>query len=402
MENVLTQPIPLQTVKAKTRLASLDIARGLVMVLMTIDHVRHLFAVMPFEPEDIAQTTPALFFTRWITHFCAPAFVLLAGTSAFLYGRKAGSRRALSRFLLTRGLWLIFAEVVVINLSLTFALPHQTGFIFLQVIWAIGLSMIALAGLIWLPRRGIGLVAAMLIFGHNLLDSLTAASFGPLGWLWNFLHVGMSFVPVTAGFGMLIIYPILPWLGVMAAGYLLGPVLKLPRRKRHGMLFSLGTVAILLFITLRLLDGYGDPSPWAVQERGLLYTFLDFLNTTKYPPSLLYLAMTLGPVLVLLPLLERVRGWLTDVLQVFGRVPFFFYILHFALLNALSVIWHYALYSEFFIMFTTPYEQLPENYRASLGLVYFITLPFLTGMYFLCRAFGRYKQMHRQWWLSYL
>ena len=383
----------------RNRIKSIDILRGIVMIIMALDHSRDFFSLATFGPEDLTQASSALFLTRWITHFCAPVFVLLAGTSAFLYGEKVGDKGKLSRFLLTRGFWLIFVELVIVNLVWKFSF----AFIFMQVIWAIGWCMIALAGLIWLPRAAIAAIALVMIFGHNLLDGITATSFGDFGWLWGVLHQANYWIPMLQkGFGLYIMYPLIPWIGVMALGYVLGDVFLRPDAVRRKQLLSVGGAFVFLFVILRLLNFYGDPSPWAPQEKSALFTFFSFLNTSKYPPSLLFLCMTLGPALLFLPALEKVKGKIADMIIVFGRVPFFYYILHLLVLHLLSKVWSGITYGRFDTwQFSSP-QNWPEGYQPELYMTYIGWLVAMVPMYFLCKWFMGVKKRNKAWWMSYL
>ena len=289
----------------RNRIHSLDILRGLVIVLMAIDHVRDMWSVEAFQPEDLSQTSPEYFFTRWITHFCAPVFVFLAGTSSFLYQQKINNTKALSRFLLIRGLWLIFIEIVVVNFSWALGFFWNEWGFFLQVIWAIGVAMIALAGLVWLSDKVILLIALLMVFGHNTLNFIVPADLGSFSWVWKMLHeTGYQALGTSGNWGVYFAYPMIPWVGVMAAGYVFGNIMTLTPEKRTQWLYRLGFGAIVLFVILRLLNLYGDTADWETQKN-LMFTIMSFLNTQKYPPSLLYLLMTLGPAFLLLVFFEQ-------------------------------------------------------------------------------------------------
>ena len=385
------------------RISSLDVLRGLVIVLMALDHIRDFFGATPFAPEDLTQTSVPLFFTRWVTHFCAPIFVFLAGASAYLYGSKAGAK-ALSRFLWTRGLWLIALEFLVINLSWMFEWPWNEGFIFVQVIWAIGVSMIVLAALIHLPLRAVGWFGLALVLGHNLLDGISPAAFGSLAWLWTILHIGWGWVPFNANqtFGLLVVYPLIPWVGVMALGYVFGQVMQWESARRIKWLWQAGLGLVLFFILLRATNWYGDPAHWAPQESGAVFSLLSFLNVTKYPPSLLFLCMTLGPGLLLLILFEKWNSTVTAFFEVFGRVPFFFYFLHFSVVHGSSRLYFYFVHGWQTDFFSDQPNQWPEGYALNLWLVYGAWFVISGGMYFLCRWYARYKFSHTHWWLKYL
>ena len=381
------------------RIHSVDILRGLVIVIMALDHTRDFFHINTFQPEDMEQTHAVLFFTRWITHFCAPAFLFLSGLSAFLHAERAGlSKNGLAKFLALRGLWLIFVELVIIN----FAWQFDYGFLFGQVIWAIGWSMIALAALIYLPWRAVLFVSVAMIAGHNLLDPITPPQFGSFDWVWKILHeTGWNPFPAGAPTqGFYAAYPLIPWIGVMSLGYAAGKLFQMEAAKRDRYLLIGGAAMTVAFVVLRLINFYGDPAPWSAQERGPLITLLSFLNTTKYPPSLLFLLMTLGPALALMPALDRMRGPLGGFFSVYGKVPFFFYILHFFMIHILAVLWFgvtagawdYDVYTN--STFPDVEPSLVRTYVATIVVVGLLYLP--------CRWFGGFKSRHRDWaWLSY-
>ncbi|XOV79003.1 MAG: DUF1624 domain-containing protein [Aestuariibacter sp.] len=386
------------------RLNAIDQLRGLVIVIMGLDHVRDFFSPFAYQPEDLGQTSPELFFTRWITHFCAPVFVFLTGMSAFLFEQKVNDKTELRNFLLSRGLWLIFIELVVVNTSWKFAfLP----WFFIQVIWVLGISMIILAGLIYLPKKVLGAVSVVIIVGHNLLDPIQASTFGDWGWLWGLLHQNM-WVPFNAqGAGLYIAYPIIPWFAVMALGYAISGWLTENKNLLIARSFWLGLLLFIGFIVLRLLNLYGDPQPWAEQERGAIYTFISFLNTVKYPPSLLFLLMTLGPALMLLSWLQKmtekpgVEGALRPLL-LFGRVPFFYYVVHVPLIHGLAVLL-------FIITINAPVgwqmqgpNAFPQGYQPDMYRLYGAWIVVTGIMYFACRWYAGFKTRHQHWLLRYL
>lgn len=385
--------VPVRPFKAP-RIESIDLLRGVVMVIMALDHVRDYFhkAAYLFDPTDLSHTTPAIFLTRWITHFCAPIFMLLAGVSAQLYGQKKG-RAALSRFLWTRGLWLIFVELFVVTLEWTFN-PSYSEFI-LQVIWAFGLSMIALSALVYLPTGAILLVGAVLVAGHNTLDNIHG------GFYWDLLH-DQRFLPHVA-----VGYPIIPWIGIISMGYALGtwyrPGYDGARRRRNLLYTGLGAVA--LFVLVRSLNVYGDPNPWSVQKSPL-FTCLSFINVTKYPPSLLYALLTLGPALIFLSLTERPLGSFGQKILVFGRVPMFYYLVHIALVHFLALIGamvcgYPPADMTMINTWVTAYAPL-HGYGFNLLTVYVIWIGIVVALYPVCRWYDQYKRSHQQWWLSYL
>lgn len=386
------------------RIQSVDLMRGIVMVLMALDHVRDFWNPGTVMPEDMGQTSPELFFTRWVTHFCAPIFIFLSGSSAWLYATSRNATKyELSKFLFTRGVWLIFIEIFVINAG-WFYQPGWSllsGFILLQVIWVIGCCMVALAALIYLPNMIIAIIGLTMVFGHNLMDGITTEQFGNFGWLWSFLHKP-GYVAINADLGFWFAYPLIPWVGVMALGYLFGMVLQKPAEERDRLLLRMGLAAIAGFLVLRGINVYGDPGPWSTQARGGVYTLLSFLNVQKYPPSLLYLLMTLGPAMALLPLLEKARGRLTDIFIVFGRVPFFYYILHLYLIHLTVSIWAYFS----FHVTTSPmiwwFSEVPEGYSTSLLRVYLVWGLTSLAIYWPCKWFVGIRRRHKNWWLSYL
>jgi len=372
------------------------------MVIMAIDHIRDAWALTPFAPEDMSETTPAWFFTRWITHFCAPVFVFLAGTSAFLYMRKIRDKKELSSFLLSRGVWLIIVELLIMNLLISFEIPF-TSLVFVQVIWVIAISMIAMAGLIWLPNQWILVISLIMIAGHNLLDPIKAASFGSMAWVWLFLHEqGIFFY--GSGKPFLVVYPIVPWIGVMGAGYVFGTVLTWDEKRRIKFLLNTGAFITFLFIALRALNLYGDPSAWSTQQNAF-FTFMDFLNTTKYPPSLLFLLMTMGPSLLILVPLEKVSGGLAEPLRIIGRVPFFYYIVHFFIVHATAVLTYsliYGRYVDFLNMMANNQFNFPDAYTPRVWVVYVVWAILMVPLYFMCRWYNNYKFSHPSWWLKYL
>jgi uncharacterized membrane protein len=377
---------------ADVRIGSIDALRGLVIVLMALDHVRDYFSAARFDPLDLTQTSVALFLTRWITHFCAPTFVLLAGVSAHLISMRC-TRGELTRFLATRGAWLVILEVTVVNAAWNFNLTYQHG-VFLQVIWAIGVSMIVLAVLIHLPRPLIALFAIAMIAGHNLLDGVTPESFGEFAWLWSVLHVQS---PIPVGF---VSYPLIPWIAVMALGYVLGAVYEFDPARRRALLVRLGAGAFALFVVLRLANAYGDPQPWSVQASAA-YTFLSFLNVEKYPPSLLYLLLTLGAGLLVLAAFDNARGALSRVLSTFGRVPLFFYVAHLALAHLAAGLVALAA-GQGWGMLTDAFVFAPEGWGFGLPVVYLAWLFVLATLYPACRWYAEVRQRRTDWWLSYL
>lgn len=393
----------MNTNTSRVRLDSLDILRGLVIVLMAIDHVRDFWSLEAFQPEDLSQTSPEYFFTRWITHFCAPVFVFLAGTSSYLYGQKINDKKALSQFLLVRGVWLVFIEIFVINFSFLLGFFWSEWGFFLQVIWAIGVAMIALAGLVWLSDKWILAIALLLMFGHNLLNAIVPTDLGSLAWLWKMLHEGgYQGLNTSGNWGVFFVYPILPWIGVIAAGYVFGRIMLLDQAERFKWLLYLGLGAIVLFIVLRYSNLYGDTTDWETQKNSL-FTFMSFLNTQKYPPSLLFLLMTLGPAMLLLIWFERARNRVFGWLKVFGRVPFFFYVLHFMFIHLSSMLYFKMVHGEWFDLVNNQNPKTwPDFYQPSLLRLYVAWAITIVVFYFLCKWFDRYKSTHKQWWLKFI
>jgi uncharacterized membrane protein len=378
----------------RRRLDHVDLLRGIVMVLMVLDHVRVYFTDARFDPTDLGRTDLALFATRWITHYCAPIFIFLAGASAWIAGTRR-TRGQLARFLLSRGLWLILLEATVISFGWYFNTRWAVG-ARAQVIWAIGASMVVLAGLTYLPRAAIAAFGLAMVVGHNLLDGIAPATFGAFAPLWYVLHVQgpLGVVPVF------VTYPLVPWVGVMALGYVAGPAVFSQDGGTRRRIAWGGVLMVLGFVVLRTLNGYGDPSP-RFDDGSPAILAMSFLNVTKYPPSLLYVLMTLGPALVALPLLRWAKGPAANFFVTFGRVPFLFYVTHLYLVHALAVAAGIAQgFSGADIR--TLGRLLPEGYGFGLPVVYFVWLCVVAMLYPLCRRYASLKARSRAWWLSYL
>ncbi len=392
------------------RLSSLDLLRGLVMVLMALDHVRDFYGDPRVDPTQLDSTTPVLFLTRWVTHFCAPVFVFLAGTSAYLHrSRSQLSRGQLSRFLITRGLWLILLEFTVVSGG--WLMDVALAATVVQVIAAIGVSMIALAGLIWLPHKLLVVAGLTIVVGHNLLDPVVPEDWGPFSHLWTLLHEGPEGGAILLGEHLLLPqYPLLPWIGVMTLGYGLGSVVLLPREERRRELLILGLGVCTVFVVLRWSGLYGDPPPW-IQDGNMQTTWMSFLNVTKYPPSLLFLTMTLGPLLVGLSLFDREPGALGRALIVFGRVPLFYYVLHMYLIHVTAGLLYWIRDGEFFLplrslfrTFIPPLEPLPANFGNGNDLVtiYLAWAAMILLLYPACRWYGARKRRGTSTLWSYL
>ena len=393
---------PATPAPARARIESVDLLRGAIMILMALDHTRDYFGA-PVNPTDIATTTVALFFTRWVTHFCAPVFFLLTGTGAFLALRRR-SVAGLSRFLLTRGLWLIFLELVVVR-CLGWQFNFDYHLTVLTVLWALGWAMIVLSALVWLPASVVGAIGAAMIVTHNLFDTVQASSLGALAPLWTALHA--PGVLWTDGVHMVFAaYVLIPWVGVTAVGYSLGQVYRWEPERRRRFLLRMGIAVVVAFLVLRAVNVYGDPSRWAHQRSGV-FTALSFINTTKYPPSLLYLLMTLGPALLFL---RAVDGGVPRALRpalVFGKVPMFYYALHIVLVHLLAVGACFVRYGSAHWMFESPTLDRypvtqPPGWPVPLPVVWLIWVTVVVLLYPLCRWFAGVKRHRTDWWLSYL
>lgn len=391
--------IPVEPVSLRPRFDSVDLLRGLVMVIMALDHVRDYFhsAAPLFDPTDLTKTNAALFLTRWITHFCAPTFVFLAGTGAFLSKARGKTRNELARFLFTRGLWLVLLELTLVRFGWTFNINYQ--FSVGQVIWAIGWSMVVLSVLIYLPTWAVTTFGVVLIAAHNLFDKVGLQSFGSLRWMWAVLHVPTMLEPFS-GKRFFTAYPLIPWIGVMAAGYGFGQLLLLEQERKRKLLIKLGIGLTLAFIIIRATNFYGDPRPWSVQKNAL-FTFFSYINCEKYPPSLLYLLMTLGPAMIALALFDRASGPLSRFFITFGRVPLFYYLLHIPLIHAAAVVFAIIRYGsevKKFFDSNTP----PPDYGYNLLVVYLVWIAVVLMLYPACRWFAHVKRRRRDAWLSYL
>jgi len=390
----------------RNRIGSIDLLRGIVMVIMAIDHTRDFLHndAIRHDPLDLATTTPLLYFTRWITHFCAPTFVMLAGVSAYLVGLRK-SKNELSGFLIKRGAWLILVEVLIVSLGITFD-PLYHAFI-LQVIWAIGASLIVLGLAVRLPYKAIFAIGCAILLLHNLLDYPEAERQGNLGFVWDLFHSGrFSAYQYLPNHFLVIVYPLLPWFGIIMLGYCLGKIFEqtVTPEIRRRFLLLLGGGMILFFIVVRFLNGYGDPLHWSSQKDAL-YTFLSFMNVQKYPPSLMFTCATLGPAIIALGLLEGVKNRVASFFTVFGRVPFFYYVVHFYLIHIITVVVFFA--QGYGMKDLLPVGGPPILFRATdlgfgLGGVYLIWALLIFALYPICKWYNNYKSVHAQWWLSYV
>jgi uncharacterized membrane protein len=392
-----------------TRIVSVDLLRGLVMMLMALDHTRDYFSGLPYAPEDLSKTFGALFFTRVITHICAPVFFLLAGAGAYLAVARGKSLQQMSRFFWTRGLWLVFLEVTVLRFAWNFTFASVP---FVQVIWALGWSMVAMALIVKLPVRWIAALGVVTIVFHNLLDAIHPASLGSFSGLWMVLHTP-GLVSITPEMSFFVGYPLIPWIGVMAAGYAMGVLLE--RNDRRKWTLGLGVALTLAFFVLRALNLYGNGEassssfllstvgPWKVQP-SLTLTIIAFFDTLKYPPSLDYLLMTLGPALIVLACLDGVtaeRG-LGRILLVFGRVPLFYYVLHIFLIHAMAIFVGVLFHQPVFWLWHGGHPP-PAGYGHGLPFVYLMWFIALLILYLPCKWYMAFKSKHRDCaWLSYL
>ena len=409
MPEVLTATISpqkiVQPLKTSYRIDSIDLLRGLVMIIMALDHTRDFFHKDAWtdSPLNLATTTPFLYFTRWITHLCAPIFVFLAGSGAYFQSLRKDTK-LLSLFLIKRGLWLLLIELVVMDFAFSFDI-HYTLFV-LQTIWSIAISMIILGLMIWLPFPVIFATGLLIVLGHDTLDFFESSHPSP-GWWYNLLHLPGSY-KLWDGHLLFIFYPFLPWAGLMMLGYCFGKLfLMYDGAKRKSMLLALGIGVLAFFTFLRLTNTYGDPGHWSVQRNGV-YTFLSFMNVQKYPPSLLYMCATVGIGIIFLALVGNLKNGLTRFITVFGRVPFFYYIIHFFVIHTICMILYLSRGHSFADGlknvqggFVPKFVAPGEGY--SLLTVYIIWISIILALYPLCKWFSEYKQAHREkWWLSYL
>lgn len=389
---------------SKLRLPSIDALRGLVMVIMALDHTREFFnySAQMFQPEDLARTTTALFFTRWVTHICAPVFSFTAGLGAFFWMSHGRTTAQLSNFLWKRGVWLALVDLTIMRFCLTFSFLH--GFLILSVLWVLGLSMIVLALLVRMPIKWLAVLSIAVIALHNLADRITAAQFGSYGWLWEILHQQGLF---KAGGGLVLVaYPLVPWFAVMSLGFCFGKIMQMPSDRRRNWLFRLGIATTAAFVVLRAINAYGDPRPWTRAFPGM--AVLSFLNCTKYPPSLDFLLMTMGPAFLLLAWFDRIQFSRNNPLIVFGRVPFFYFVVHLYLVHLLTFPVALVNYGRAAFLLKPlpsmggPADLYPPDYGYSLLATYGIWVLVVVLMYPVCRWFAGVKARSHEWWLSYL
>jgi uncharacterized membrane protein len=389
----------------RQRVQSIDILRGIIMLIMAIDHTREYFhlGAITSDPTNLATTTPIIFFTRWITHFCAPTFVFLSGLSAYLAGMRR-TKGELSGFLIKRGLWLVFVEVAIITLALSLN-PLYNG-IALQVIWAIGVSMILLGLLVRLPSRVIGIIGILIIVGHDLLNNIKLAPNGTEDVLMKlFFTARGSLFFLDKTHVVFALYAVIPWTGVMLLGYAFGSLYQTKYRPvdRKVLLVYASLLLFLVFMALRLVNTYGDPAPWSAQKNGV-FTFMSFINVSKYPPSLMYTLLTLSGALLVLALTEKSAGKLAEFFKVYGSVPFFYYVLHFYLIRILTVVIFFlqGFKTSQIITPNSPFLFTPPGFGFNIGIVYLLWLAIILSLYYPCKWFSNYKKTHKQGWLSYL
>lgn len=390
--------VPAAARRPRPRLDSVDLVRGIIMIVMALDHTRDYFGIPGQDPTNLTTATAGLFFTRWITHFCAPVFFLLTGTGAYLSLRRKTTSE-LSRYLFTRGLWLIVLEAVVMR-CLAYQFNVDFRVTFLIVLWALAWAMITLSLLVRFPASVAAVFGLALIAGHNLFDGVTWTS--PI---WTLLH-GRTLLLDTPEHTVFVVYPLVPWIGVTAVGYALGQIYSWDAERRRSFLLRMGIAASAAFVVLRAIDLYGDPSRWSTQKTAL-FTMLSFLNTSKYPPSLLFLLMTLGPAMLLLRAFDGGTPRFLEPALVFGRVPLFYYMLHFFLIHAIAVVVCLARYGTAHWMFESPDMAnypftSPPGWGFPLPVVYLAWVTVVLTTYPLCRSFAALKQRRSEAWLSYL
>ena len=385
------------------RISSIDITRGLVMIIMALDHVRDYMHVnsLTQSPTDLSTTTPALFFTRWITHLCAPTFVFLAGTSAYLSFKKTKNVKSTRKFLLTRGLWLILLEITIINLILYFDIRFRV--LIFEVIGTIGFGFIILSMLLKLPSRTIGIIGVSIIFLHGLVPLIPFANGSVIKTILSPLFVAGA-TPVSPQFMFVMGYPPIPWLGIMLTGFAAGKLFEYDQQKRKQIFLKIGIAALLLFVVIRVINIYGDPVPWTKQATPL-YTFLSFMNISKYPPSLLFSLATLGCTFLILSVAERFSNKLASAISVYGSVPLFYFVLHLLFVHSLMLAMVFIQgYGWNDLVFTNFMLGRPQtNSGVSLAIIYIIWLFVVLCMYPLCKWYSKYKSEHRELkWLRFL
>lgn len=390
----------------RPRIKSVDFLRGIVMILMALDHTREFFHYdsFLFSPTDLSKTSIPIFLTRFVTHFCAPVFVFLAGTSAFFMSRKR-SKKSLSVFLIKRGFWLILLEFTIVKFAWLFRFDIYLNF--MLVIWVLGASMIILAFVIHLPKKIAILIASLIILGHNILDFIHFDNIGFLTPIWQILYSGGKVSFPLENFQFYAFWPLLPWIGLIILGFFFGQIYdpSFGEKKRINFLYSSGIILIVLFIILRAINVYGDPNSWKIQNE-FSFTILSFINVSKYPPSLLFLLITMGPSLIILGTTEKIKGKIANRIIVFGRVPLFYYVIHLYVIHLLALIAAILTgyqFSDMVFDFAIHLQEELKGYGFKLGIVYLIWLGILLSLYPLCFWFNNYKNKNTdKWWVSYL
>jgi uncharacterized membrane protein len=385
------------------RIYSIDFARGVVMIIMALDHVRDMIHTdsITQSPTNLATTTPALFFTRWITYLCAPTFVFLAGSSAYMSFRKSGNLSATRRFLLKRGLYLVLLEFIVVNLGLFFDLGYHT--LIFEVIATIGFGFIVLAFLLHVHPKILALLGLLIIATHNLVP-MASASENPLIKFVLIPLFSPGAFPIFSGRILIMAYPPIPWLGIMLTGFACGRFFEMAEAKRKSLFLKIGISALLLFVFVRFINSYGDLVPWSEQKNSV-YSFLSFMNVAKYPPSLVFCLVTLGCMFILLWLGEGMKNKIASIASVYGKVPLFYFLVHFFLI-------HFIMLAIMFLQgfhwsqldFASGTFGRPKGLQSglSLGAVYLTWIGVVVVLYKPCKWYGNYKSTNRQWWLKYI
>ncbi len=393
----------------KKRVISIDLLRGIVMAFMCLDHTREYFSSVRFHPGDLAQTTAALFMTRWITNFCAPVFIFLAGAGAYLFTTRGRTKKELSWFLFSRGAFLVILELTVIRFVCCFNFNlYLVDANVCQVIWAIGWSLIILSILVYFPMWVIAIFGAITVLGHNILDFIDMENLTHFRWLHIILH-SRDIITIYSGISYKMVYPLVPWCGVMALGFLFGKAVFMEEKKRRKFFFWVGLALTIAFVVIRVFDVYGDPVKWS-HQKDWLFTLFSFLDCTKYPPSLLFLLMTLGPSILLLSILSENEGPITRIFLIFGRIALFFYIMHLLVIHIAAVILAAIKYKQFPSwlfegnpIFSVPaFPTGPQDYGYSLPVVYVIWACIMIILYPICKWYMNFKKIHSHPILSYL
>jgi uncharacterized membrane protein len=385
----------------KQRIHSIDIVRGLIMIIMALDHTRDFFHYPGNPPLNMQTTNVVLFFTRWITHFCAPSFIFLSGMSVFLAGQRR-TKKQLSTFLLTRGLWLILSDLLIMSFLFTFDLQYHI--FVLEVLWVTGFGMIVLALLIRTSLPVIAAIALIIILGHNALNYIQLPKEGPGGAVLTLLFSAFgSMIPIGGDRLIAGLYAAVPWTGPILLGYVFGSLYKtgFDAGKRQKILLISGISFVCLFILLRTINHYGDPRPWRVQQNGV-FTFLSFLNVTKQVPSLLFFSITLGPIMILLSMVEKIGNRFTDLCHVYGNVPYFYFIIHFSLLRVINIALILVEGVPMKSSSALPLVWQADGFGHPLWFVFLLWICVVALLYYPCKWYGNYKRTHAHWWLSYV